>query len=65
MKILSTLSKEALFHAYVQAIAQKLDPYFVFLLEEEMYRRNLRFQDYGISQLQHATCFIFYVEVTN
>ncbi|MFD0769506.1 sporulation histidine kinase inhibitor Sda [Bacillus sp. CGMCC 1.60114] len=44
MKILSTLSKEALFHAYVQAIAQKLDPYFVFLLEEEMYRRNLRFR---------------------
>ncbi|MBC6973641.1 sporulation histidine kinase inhibitor Sda [Bacillus sp. Xin] len=55
IKILSTLSKEALFHAYVQAIAQKLDPYFVFLLEEEMYRRNLRFQDYGISQFQHAT----------
>lgn len=48
--MLSGLSKEALFHTYVQAIVLKLDPYFVFLLEEEMYRRNLRFKDYGISK---------------
>ena len=48
--MLSALSDEVIFHTHVQAITLKFDSYFIFLLEEEMYRRNLRFKDYGISK---------------
>jgi hypothetical protein len=46
------LSNQFLIDAYRQALALKLDSYFIFLLEKELQKRKLVFMQHEISERQ-------------